>query len=97
MADYINMQETEYDDLQQKLAEMHTAIIAGEKEIREGINSLVEKGGGMYIKDISAKVTITLLYMGISVSTFIASSFHFSEEELAKFVDLIKEADVESS
>lgn len=97
MADLINLQQTEYDELQTKLTATHLAIEKGEAEIRMACQELVADGGGFFVKDISANVLALLLQMEIIINTSILNEFCNSEQEIATFIQSIIETDVTSS
>ncbi len=97
MADLINLQQTEYDELQTKLTATHLAIEKGEAEIRKACQELVTDGGGFFVKDISANVLALLLQMEIIINTSILNEFCNSEQEIATFIQSIIETDVTSS
>lgn len=97
MVDYINMQQTEYDDLQEKLAEVHNDILKGERKIRNQIDSLVSFDGGFYVKNISNKIVDLLFLMENIVAGDVADSFQNSEQEIAGFVDSVIQTDVVSN
>lgn len=97
MADYINMQETEYDELQEKIALIHDGIEEGERTIREHIQLFVSLEGGFFVKEISEKITKMLSEMDNTISSDIVGSFRCSEQEIAEFVDSVKQADIKNS
>lgn len=97
MAEYINMQQDEYDEIQTKLAALHKEIIAGEREIRRDIHLLIENGGGMYVQKISAKVNMLLAQIGAVVTTDMADCFDLAEVSITDFAEAVIETDVVSS
>ena len=97
MAEYINMQQDEYDEIQTKLAALHEEILTGEREIRRDIHLLIENGGGMYVQKISAKVNMLLAQMGTAVTTDMADCFNLAEVSITDFVEAVIETDVVSS
>lgn len=80
MGDCINMQQTEYDELQRKLARLHDDILTEEQNIIKSIASLMAYEGGFYVEAISAKVTDLLNEMETSAE---ASKKNFYNSDLA--------------
>lgn len=96
MAEYINMQQTEYDELQNRLRVLHGEVVKTEQEIRDQIQSLVDYDGGLYVKGISAIISDILLSMFIAVNGF-KNDFEDSEQAVAAFIISVIEADVTST
>lgn len=97
MANYINMQETEYDELQVRLAQIHRDILESEKEIRQDISALVDLNGGFYVKNISVKITGLLITVNKVMIINVANSFRESESEITNYVDSVIRADIVSN
>lgn len=97
MTDYINLQQTEYTQLQVMLDQVHEAVIKGEAEIREDICSLVADGGGMYVKDISLKVSNLLYQMETVIAADIFQQFTESQQEIANYLQIVVQNDIASS
>ena len=97
MAEYINMQQDEYDEIQMKLAAIHEEILAGEKEIRRDIHFLIESEGGMYVQKITSKVNMLLSRMGGVMTSDMAECFSMAEVSVTDFVEAVMETDVMSS
>lgn len=94
MADYINMQQTEYDELQVKLNSIHESILVGESEIREAIQELVKIQGGFYVQKITLKVNSMLFQMGMIVATDTATLFYDSEVKIASHIQSVIQTDI---
>lgn len=60
MADYVNLQQSEYEELQTKLATLHEAVLHAEEEIRKKILDLSSLEGGFYVEHISKKIECLL-------------------------------------
>lgn len=97
MENYINMQETEYDELQVRLAQIHRDILDSEKEIRQDIGALVDLDGGFFVKNISIKITGLLITVNKIMIINITNSFRESEREIANYVDSVIRADIVSN
>lgn len=96
MAEYINMQQTEYDEVQTSLLTIHEEILKAEKEIRNEIWTLINYEGGLYVKGISSNIMDILLNMSLTVS-FLQHDFNNSEHAVAEFIASVIEADVAST
>lgn len=79
MQNYINMQQTEYDELQAKLIKIHEDIIREESEIRSSILELVSNSGEFYVENISAKVSALLFQMGTTMNINVSILFDKSQ------------------
>jgi len=95
MAEYINMQQTEYDEVQASLLTIHEEILKAEKEIREGIWSLIDYEGGLYVQGISFTIMNLLLSMGATAGV-LQKNFSASEIATANFIAEVIEADATS-
>lgn len=95
MADYINMQQDEYDEIQVKLSLMHESILVGEREIRNAIHQLVKIDGGLYVQSISIKVASLLAQMG-KIMTNTNTLFEDSEKEIARHIQSVIHTDITS-
>lgn len=94
MANYINMQQSEYDEVQQKLEALRSEIISGEADIRQRILELTEIEGGFYVEMISEKIGALLneLSWGAMRQRLRASAD--SKAAIEAFVDAIVQIDV---
>ncbi len=96
MAQYINMQQTEYDEVQTSLLALHEEILKAEREIREGIWSLTDYEGGLYVQGISFTAMNLLLSMGAAAGA-LQRNFSASEIAAANFIAEVTAADVTSA
>lgn len=96
MAEYINMQQTEYDELQNCLRSLHGEVVKAEQEIRDQILVLVDYDGGLYVKGISAIIIDVLLNMSLTAKS-LRNDFDDSEQAVAAFIASVIEADVTST
>lgn len=94
MANYINIQQTEYNDLQTNLAVLHEDIIANEAEIRELVKELIEIEGGFYISMISEKISLLMSEMEVAVMEQLKSTFEDTEKAIEDFAGAVIEIDV---
>ena len=97
MADYINMQQTEYDELQTNLILLHELIISGENDIRAAISELVSYEGGLYVQGISSRSESLLSQMEVMITQNISNSFSESEKAVADYVSSVIQLDVVST
>lgn len=94
MANYINMQQMEYDDIQVKLKKIHEDVIADEEMIRNLISELTQIEGGFYIDMISNKISLLLTEMKSGPMAQLESAFSNTEQAVAAFVDAVTQIDV---
>lgn len=94
MAAYINMQQTEYDEIQTKLAALHEEILSNEAEIRELITELTQIEGGFYVNMISIKISSLLSQMRSGPMTRLASVFENTRQAVAAFADAVIQIDI---
>lgn len=94
MAEYINMQQDEYDELQTRLNQVHEDILIGESEIRRDIMLLMQKDGGMYVQNISYKISNLLYQMQVNVAENMSDCFSLSEQATAHFINEVIQSDI---
>ncbi len=94
MAEYINMQQDEYDDLQTRLNQVHEDILIGESNIRRDIMLLMQKDGGMYVQNISYKISNLLYQMRVNVAENMSDCFSLSEQAIACFINEVIQSDI---
>lgn len=94
MANYINMQQAEYDAIQTSLQTLHTDILTAEASIRKQVEELTQIDGGFYVQDISLKVHGLLVEMGGIISGQLEPTFMNTEEAIASFADAVIRIDV---
>lgn len=91
--DYVNLQQTEYDELQMKLVDIHERVTAAERVVREEIKALVAMEGGFYIEEISNKVRTLLAALEQGPVTQMINVFIASEKGIEAFIEAIKETE----
>ncbi len=94
MAQYINMQQMEYDEVQVKLAAIHEEILTGEETIRKKIIELTQIEGGFYVEQISVNITNLLIHMNACVLSQIKDAFESTDQSISAFVDTVIGVDV---
>lgn len=94
MAEYINMQQTEYDDLQTKLESLHDDIISGDEKVRTAIETLVSIDGGFHIADVSTKIDTLLESLNTDVMEKLKTVFEDSESAISEYVSTVLLIDV---
>lgn len=60
MVEILNMQQSEYDEIQVRMDALHQEILDGTQEIMIKISELCEIEGGFYIAQISSKIEMLL-------------------------------------
>lgn len=97
MADLINLQQTEYDELQTNLAALHENIISGEAAVREKVLNLVSMEGGFYVADISSKVSLLLTSLKTGAIAQLETAFENTETAISDYVSAVVQIDVVDS
>lgn len=90
---FINLQQTEYDELQTKLATLHGELIISDNSIRENIRMLASIQGGFYVYDVSKKIELLLDTLNNHPVALLGQSFGDSETAIAAFLQAIIETD----
>ncbi len=93
MAQYINMQQAEYDEIQIKLAAIHEEILTGEETIRKKIIELTQIEGGFYVTKISFQVHGLLSTLERYGMKKVQESFELTEQTVCAFVDAVMQID----
>ncbi len=94
MAEYINMQQDEYDEIQTKLETLHEDIIREDEAIRKQIEALVDMEGGFHIGDISRKVQSLMLSLHTGPMIRLKDAFGNSESAISEYVSAVIQIDV---
>lgn len=93
MADLVNMQQTEYDEVLLKLSTLHTEELESFRKIIQNIKTLCAREGGFYVEKISLKVNMLLESAEAQVLAPLEQSFQASCEGMQAFMDAVKESD----
>ena len=93
MADYINLQQSEFDEVQTKIENLHALLFAAENGIRESTLTLVSEEGGFYIAGISEKIKCLLDEVKAGPVAHLEKSFMGTEDAVESFVRAVKETD----
>lgn len=93
MADCINMQQTEYDEMQQKLTELHQAELESIRKVIKDIRGVCTYGGDFYVNQISTKVSAIMNCLESQVVSMLEKDFSGSEGDLALLINDLKEYD----
>lgn len=93
MADYVNLQQSEIDEVQTKLAALHNEILQSERAIRKTVLNLASMEGGFYIASISEKIGSLLDELNNGPVTQMSNCFMGTEEAVSAFVQGIVEID----
>lgn len=93
MAEYVNMQQSEYDDAVVKIAQIHNDVSDFAESIDSGIIKLTDQSGGFYIEKISEKVQLLLRALEQQPVSKAINIFEKEEETVKKYMELVKELD----
>ena len=93
MAELINMQQTEYDEILAELTALHVMERESIQTISNNIRALCEKEGGFYIERISSKINLMLNCVESSILAGLTESFAASESAMQTFMSSVKETD----
>ncbi len=93
MADYINLQQTEYSEFQTKLTTLHETVISTEEELRKKILEVSSLEGGFYVENISNKLEYLLTELQTGAITHLSTVFTGTEQAVVGFLQGIIEID----
>ena len=91
--DILKAKQSEYDELQAILKEIHTEIINKDEDIRKLILELISEDGGCYVKDVTDKLHDLYSKEACLVSDSLLVSYENIEKNLEIFVNTIKSID----
>lgn len=94
MAEYINMQQIEYDEVQTSLAALHEEILTGEETIRNMVTELIMIEGGFYMETVSEKIQILLNYMAFYFIAQLQGVYDITDQGISTFVETMVGLDV---
>lgn len=94
MADVLNMQQTEYDEVQTRLENLHEDILADARDIMDKIRIVCEKEGGFYVDQISAKINALLDSIEGQVLAELEVNYEAEKTAMETFITSIKGIDV---
>lgn len=94
MADVLNMQQTEYDEIQVKLEALHENVVADARDIMDKIRMVCEKEGGFYVNKISAKINALLECVEGQVLAELEANFEAEKTALEALIVSVKGIDV---
>ncbi len=94
MAEYINMQQTEYDEVQTSLATLHEEILTGEETIRNMVTELITIEGGFYLESVSEKLQTLLNYMAFYFIALLQGAYEITDQGISTFVETVIGVDV---
>lgn len=86
MAEYVNLQQTEYSDFQTKLASLHETVLTAEAELRKKFLDLSSLEGGFYVENISNKLESLLTELQIGPIIQLNTVFVGTEQAVAVFL-----------
>ena len=86
MADYINLQQTEYSDFQTKLTTLHQTVITAEAELRKKFLDVSSLDGGFYVENITNKLECLLSELQMGPVIQLSAVFAGTEQAVAGFL-----------
>lgn len=93
MADTVNLQQSEYDTVIEKLAALHQAALEGIDSLSKQVRTLSEQDGGFYIEKISEKTALLLDTLDTGIMTSATTNMQNSEESMDSFAQIILNVD----
>lgn len=93
MAELVNMQQTEYDEVLAGLITLHAEETESIQAVIKDIRTLCEKEGGFYIEMISTKVNMILNSVESYILAGLSESFTASETAMQTFMSGVRETD----
>lgn len=94
MAELINMQQTEYDEVLEELIMLHQNELESIKAISKEVRLLCEQDGGFYVEFISEKVSMLLDLVDTYITAGLTDNFEASRTAMETFMAGIKGVDV---
>lgn len=86
MADYVNLQQTEFSDFQTELTTLHETVITAEAELRKKIIDVSSLEGGFYVENISNKLGCLLTELQTGPIIQLSTVFVGTEQSVAGFL-----------
>ncbi len=93
MAELVNMQQAEYDEVLARMIKLHEEELTSTKNIMKGIRGLCERDGGFYVNQISGKVNMLLNCLEEKVLNELETDFEASRQTMEAFMSAVKEID----
>lgn len=93
MADLVNMQQPEYDEVLSRMIAIHQEELSSVRDIIKNIRALCEKDGGFYVNQISGKVNMLLDSVEGQVVSELETNFEVSRQAMETFMCAVKEID----
>ena len=85
MADYINLQQAEYSEVQTNLKKLHETLINAEEDIRKKFLDLSSANGGFYVESVSEKIEYLLDELKTGPITQLNAVLTLSEQTITFF------------
>ncbi len=86
MAEYVNLQQAEFNDFQTQLATLHTTLITAEEALRTKFLDLSSLEGGFYVENISNKLECLLSELQMGPIIQLNTVFVGTEQAIAGFL-----------
>ena len=93
MAELVNMQQAEYDEVLARMIKLHEEELTSTKNIMKSIRGLCERDGGFYVNQISGKVNMLLNCLEEKVLNELETDFEASRQAMEAFMSAVKEID----
>ena len=93
MAELVNMQQAEYDEVLARMIKLHEEELTSTKNIMKSIRGLCERDGGFYVNQISGKVNMLLNCLEEKVLNELETDFEASRQTMEAFISAVKEID----
>ena len=93
MAELVNMQQTEYEEVLSRLITLHQEETESIKNIQTMISNLCEKEGGFYVEQITVKMNMMLSGVETYILEVLKENFETSETAMETFMASIKATD----
>ena len=86
MADYVNLQQTEFSDFQMQLATLHETVITAEEELRKKFLDVSSLEGGFYVESITSKLECLLSELQMGPIIQLSTVFAGTEQAIAGYL-----------
>lgn len=93
MAELVNLQQTEYDEVLGELITLHQDELESIKSVSQEIRLLCEREGGFYVEFISEKINMLLDQVEVYILAGLTDHFEASRTAMETFMVSIKSLD----
>lgn len=93
MSDLLNVQQTEFDEVQIRFNALHEEVLADSRDIMEMIRSVCDVEGEFYTDKISQKINMLMDCIEGEILTSLESNYEAEKTAMETFIASIKAMD----